>query len=79
MLAVDYVVEQFYILQNHHTMEVALQCEPNCLNERLKMSDSKMSDFERFLPLGSRDELPPCPDLGPGSTLDTSIHGRSLQ
>ena len=79
MLAVDYVVEQFYILQNHHTMEEALQCEPNCLNERLKMSDSKMSDFERFLPLGSRDELPPCPDLGPGSTLDTSIHGISLQ
>ena len=38
MLAVNYVDEQFYILQNHHMMEEALQCEQNCLNEHLKMS-----------------------------------------
>ena len=38
MLAVDCADEQFYISQNHHTTEEALQCEQSCLSDRLKMS-----------------------------------------
>ena len=75
MLAVDCTVEQFCISQNRHTTEEALQYEQNCLNERLKMSINIDQLFDGFLPRGSRDG----PDLEPGSTLETPIHGRSIQ
>ena len=81
MLVVNCADGQFYISQNHHTMEEALQYERNCSNEHLKMLNSDTSkptsvtNIDGFSPRGGRDG----PALEPGSTLETPIHGRSIQ